>query len=213
MPTQFAGRIGLIIVLLLAALIVIFPPAKMFDGSIPLLERTSLKPGIDMVGGSSLVYQIQAPEGSFDDDLVVKVMTALKKRVDPDGIRNLVWRPQGKNRLEIQMPRSAQANEAIAKRDAFAAAQRKLDATNIKTSEVTYAIENLEGEARAASLRRLAMDSQTRAKLFEEPAHVDTRQLQDGTGVRASGGWLAAEEPHDDAEEVVDEVILLPVEG
>ena len=32
------------------------------------------------------------------------VMDALKKRVDPDGVRNLIWRPQGNTRLEIQMP-------------------------------------------------------------------------------------------------------------
>jgi len=31
-------------------------------------------------------------------------MDALKRRVDPNGLRNLVWRPEGGTRLEIQMP-------------------------------------------------------------------------------------------------------------
>ncbi len=33
-------------------------------------------------------------------------MEALKKRVDPLGLRNLVWRPQGNDRIEIEMPLS-----------------------------------------------------------------------------------------------------------
>ena len=52
-------------------------------------------------------------------------MTALKKRVDPEGVRNLVWRPQGNNRLEIQMPFSGNAEENKVKGTAAAEAVQK----------------------------------------------------------------------------------------
>jgi len=53
------------------------------------------------------LYEIKVPEGGGSAqgaNLADQVMEALKKRVDPDGVRNLVWRPQGNTRLEIQMP-------------------------------------------------------------------------------------------------------------
>ena len=36
----------------------------------------------------------------------MQVMESLKRRVDPNGVRNLIWRPQPPNRIEIQMPSS-----------------------------------------------------------------------------------------------------------
>ena len=50
-----------------------------------------------------LVYNIKSQGIVGNQDIAARVAEALKKRVDPDGVRNLVWRPQG-NTLEIWMP-------------------------------------------------------------------------------------------------------------
>src|ERR1044072_6205816 len=115
MPTNYSGRLTLIIAVLLGALWAMFP------GALKGRFRLDLKPGIDMVGGTSLTYEIKAPEGAAPSsgNLAEQVMESLKKRVDPDGIRNLIWRPQGNNQLEIQMPSSGQASERKLKRTEF----------------------------------------------------------------------------------------------
>ena len=63
MQTNQSGRITLILVVLLAALWAIFPSlGRLFDSSIPFSQKHNLKPGIDMVGGTSLLYEIKPPE-------------------------------------------------------------------------------------------------------------------------------------------------------
>src|SRR5215217_3321559 len=144
MPTNLSGRVTLIVAICLVALVAIFPPASIFRSDLKFSEKVALKPGIDMVGGTSLLYEIKAPEGGvIQGNLAEQVMESLKKRVDPEGVRNLIWRPQGTNRLEIQMPASGKTGESTAKREAFAEAQRKLEATNVRPSEVIRAIEKL----------------------------------------------------------------------
>ncbi len=161
-------RFLVIVAVLIAALYMIFPhPLKLFDPNLRFWEKTNLKPGIDMVGGTSLTYEIRPAEGSVASaDLAAKTMEALKKRVDPDGIRNLVWRPQGANRLEIQMPLSDYSGKSKKIRQAYGDAQRELEATNVRPSDVIAAIATLKGDARADRLKQLAGNSESRDKLF-----------------------------------------------
>jgi len=108
MPTNYTGRVILILTVLILSLLAIFPPGSLFDPKLSFGEKLALKPGIDMVGGTSLLYEIKPPEsgGTVQGNLAEQVMDSLKKRVDPDGLRNLIWRPQGSTRLEIQMSMS-----------------------------------------------------------------------------------------------------------
>ena len=173
MQNNYTSRVVLILVVLFAALWMIFPaPQKLFNSSIPFSEKTALKPGIDMVGGTSLLYEIKAPEGSSGDNLAERVMESLKKRVDPLGQRNLVWRPQGNTRLEIQMPMTGKSDKAKDARQAFDAAQRKLTETNVRTTQVTDAIEKLTGDARRNRMNELAMGSKKRAEIIGAMASV-----------------------------------------
>jgi SecD/SecF fusion protein len=165
MPTNLSGRFTLILVVLLAALWAIFPGAP--KGRL----KPDLKPGIDMVGGTSLLYEIKAAQGASTANLAEQVMEALKKRVDPTGTRNLIWRPQG-NRLEIQMPLGANAGQAKEKREAYAAAQRELDALDVRLPVVLDAIKNLSGDARRDRLAALAMGNDKRAEIFGAMASV-----------------------------------------
>jgi SecD/SecF fusion protein len=160
MPTNHFGRITLVVAVLLCALWFIFPQGNIF--------HPNLKPGIDMVGGTSLLYEIEAPEGGWTQStpLSEAVMEALKKRVDPDGRRNLIWRPQGNTRLEIQMPMTAGSAATKVKREDYAAAQKELEDTNIRPAQVQAAVEDMKGPQQAARLDTLAMGSATRHALF-----------------------------------------------
>src|SRR3954451_14461175 len=141
MPTNISGRVTLIVAVLLVALWAIFPSGNP--------KKPDLKPGIDMVGGTSLLYEIKMPPGGFNGNLAEQVMEALRKRVDPNGVRNLIWRPQGNNRLEIQMPLAGKNENSKARREAFDAAQEALNNTNAPVGAVIDAVERLKGQERA----------------------------------------------------------------
>jgi SecD/SecF fusion protein len=167
MPTNLRGRFTFIAIVLVLALWLIFPhPGLLTDPNLTFIQKTALRPGIDMVGGVDLIYEIQVPAGNKVDDLATQVMDALKRRVDPNGVRNLVWRPQGNNRLEIQMPLSPEAAEAPQIKKAYDAAESALDATNISVADVVNAVEQLTGPARQQRLDALAMGDPTRTALF-----------------------------------------------
>jgi len=167
MPTNYSGRITLICTVLFAALMAIFwPPNRLFQSNLTLIQKTNLRPGIDMVGGVSLVYAIKAPPNS-GPDLSESVMSALQKRVDPNGVRNLVWRPQGANRIEIEMPLSPEAGEVADFTAKYDAAQKQLFQTVIRPDDVINDVEHLMGDARTQALTPLASDSKTRAQLFK----------------------------------------------
>ncbi len=173
MQPNHSSRVTLILAILIGSIFAISPPTRWFNSSIPLSQKHNLKPGIDMVGGTSLLYEIKPPEGQFvETNLAEQVMESLKKRVDPDGVRNLIWRPQGNTRLEIQMPTSGASNETAQLRKDYADAQRALEATNIRLGEVLAAVETKTGDARRDRLKQLEVGSETRAKIFGAMASV-----------------------------------------
>jgi SecD/SecF fusion protein len=174
MESRQTGRVILIVAILAAALFAICPhPGRLFK-DMPWSEKTSLRPGIDMAGGTSLLYQIREPTGGFRSTtghtLAEEEVTALKRRVDPNGIKNLIWRPQGTNRLEIQIPASPQNETAQAAQKAYVAASRKLEATNVSDAAVRAAVEQLKGAERSAKLDALAGGVAIRKPLFAQLA-------------------------------------------
>jgi SecD/SecF fusion protein len=193
---------------LVISLLSIFPPDGLFDSKRTFGEKIALKPGIDMVGGSSLLYEIKPPEGGpVPPDLAEKVMDSLKKRVDPDGVRNLIWRPQGATRLEIQMPTSKQAGSSKKMREDFALAQRKLEATNVRVADVIRAVEKLTGDARRDKLNALAMGSKTRETLFGSLASVFD-QIQQAKGKQDASAQAQKEIEYDKLKGQIDETNL-----
>lgn len=124
MDRNLTWKIVLIIVLVVVAAWTLYPP-----------EQT-LKPGLDLAGGTSLIYEID-PYGLEDSQvrgLAEKMITVLRRRVDPASMRNLVWRPYGNTRFEIQMPLSTA--EARQKRLDFENAQARLLDRNINTAVI-----------------------------------------------------------------------------
>jgi SecD/SecF fusion protein len=215
MESKQTGRVILILCVLAAAVFAICPhPARLFaPGS--LAEKTNLRPGIDMAGGTSLLYQIREPSGGYHpsngNTLAEDEVTALKRRVDPSGIKNLIWRPQGTNRLEIQIPASPQNDEAIAKRAAYVAASRKLEATNVSEAAVRAAVEQLRGDARQARLDALVGGIDIRRPLFQQLV-VKYDAVQAAKAVHDADAQARASDDYDKLVALVDQTNLRPAD-
>ncbi|MBN1844430.1 MAG: protein translocase subunit SecD [Sedimentisphaerales bacterium] len=74
-----------------------------------------LKRGIDLEGGTSLLYQIDTTgyvpsSGSTAAQDMIRI---LRQRIDPSDKANLIWRPHGADRIEIQMPLATQQSREL----------------------------------------------------------------------------------------------------
>jgi len=78
----------------LAGLIAMYPPGK------------KLKLGIDLSGGTILVYEVMADAGSSNFNMD-ELIAALKQRADPQGVKETPIRKIGSNRLEIILPKAS----------------------------------------------------------------------------------------------------------
>ncbi|MGA2500636.1 MAG: protein translocase subunit SecD, partial [Tepidisphaeraceae bacterium] len=170
-------RFTLILIVLFGGLWAIFPGWWRLD------LKPNLKPGIDIKGGSSLVYQITPQPGAAPDpNLSQVVANSLKRRVDPHGVKNLIWRPLGATQLEIQMPLSADADKAVEKRKALAEAQKSVDDTNVYPEEVQAALDTTDAAQRDRVLGDLSMGSKHRTELF---AQVQTARERLAAAIKA----------------------------
>lgn len=142
-----------------------------------------LKYGIDLYGGYSLLYEIDDSglSGADKNNLSERVMRVLRERVDPKGVFNLVWRPVGHNRLEIQMPRPSK--EITAARDKFKGLQEKVQETQIRRSDVMRALAK-QGPDRTAAFDKLVRGLGNRTLLLE-------------TASKAYDEWKTAEDAYE----------------
>ncbi len=143
-------KIVLIIVLVVLAAWTLYPPNK------------TLKPGIDLAGGTSLIYEVDSHglKETEKRDLAQRMITVLRRRIDPANIQNLVWRPQGNSRFEIQMPLASA--EARARRQDYEKALDELLAKNISRSKI---------------MRYLSKPLQERTEAFNDFARGDPNKL------------------------------------
>ncbi len=159
MGKNLTWKIVLIVALIVLAVWTLYPPSK------------TLKPGIDLGGGTSLIYEIDAKGLSSDEKrgLSERVITVLRRRIDPANIQNLVWRPQGSTRFEIQMPlASAEARE---KRTQYEAALTDLLTGNVTQAAVIRSVAK-PADLRAKDFEKFARDSNDRAQILNDFAKV-----------------------------------------
>jgi len=150
MVKNLVWKFVLIIVLVVVAGWTLYPPTK------------TLKPGIDLAGGTSLIYEIDT-HGLGEAEtakLAERMIYVLRRRIDPSNILNLVWRPQGNTRFEIQMPLASV--EARQKRQYYEKALDELLAENV---------------SRAVIMRSLKKPAEDRTKDFEEFAKNSPERL------------------------------------
>jgi SecD/SecF fusion protein len=92
--------------------LVVYVAAFVGAGLFPLSE--SFRPGIDLSGGTILVYQVEksTPPG-FQ---IGEMASALHRRVDPAGLMDVTIRTVGTEQIEIIIPRAKQEDVARCKR-------------------------------------------------------------------------------------------------
>jgi len=131
-----------------------------------------LKQGIDLRGGHSIVFEIYGDE----PDLSKRMISQLKKRVDPWGLRMLEWRPQGGNRFEVRMPAGKLETQQAA--EAFRRAMEDLEKGNIQRS----ALRRLEqAKDRQGLTARLAGGDQELSRLLGDLVKAYDKQKQSGS--------------------------------
>jgi len=128
-----------------------------------------LKPGLDLAGGTTLVYQVDVPADQEAKSVIEQVIETLKKRVDPNGVKNLVWRRQAGNRIEIQIP--LPPAETTQRRANYLSLRGKLFVANIKKRELDSAL-RADPASRSAILARLAGDEPHRLEQLEALAEA-----------------------------------------
>lgn len=181
MPKQLTGRVLLILAVLFSCLYILFPYA--FKGQF----KPNIRPGIDMVGGSSLLYEVKKPDGEpLRADDLEKTIAALRERVDPEGVKNLVWRASGADKIEIQLPATPESQAAKPKRQAFAAAEKELDALNVRPLQIRSILRQ-PPEQREKLLNDLAQGSSRRKAVFDEILAAQTALEQARAAQNAAG--------------------------
>lgn len=88
--SPFHWKFGLILTSLFLGLVALWPPQD-------------LKLGIDLSGGTILVYEVK-PDSAQKNVNLEELISALKKRVNPDGSKDIPIRPLGRDRIELILP-------------------------------------------------------------------------------------------------------------
>ena len=103
----------------------------------------NLKGGIDLIGGTSLLYEIDTSDLTDTYGAADEVVKVLRKRVDPDNVRNLIWRTVGNTRIEIHMPQPSQKNREISQN--YGLAVQALQDANISLADVHLVLRSSPG--------------------------------------------------------------------
>jgi SecD/SecF fusion protein len=168
MSRNLAPKFILVGALIVASLVALYPPSK------------SLKQGIDLAGGTSLIYAINTEglNAAEQRDLAQRMITVLRRRIDPGGIQNLIWRPQGNTRFEIQMPLASQ--ETRDARQQYETALNDLLSKNINPARIMRALQ-LPPEQRNQELAQFAKNDPNRQEILNNLASVsqERKQLQE----------------------------------
>lgn len=80
-----------------------------------LLGKKGIRLGLDLVGGSHLVYQAQFPEGATEEDKarnMDRALATIQNRIDKYGVTEPIIQKQGDERIIIQLPGFTDIEEA-----------------------------------------------------------------------------------------------------
>jgi SecD/SecF fusion protein len=168
MSKNLMPKIILIIVLVTVAVWTLYPPRK------------TLKPGIDLAGGTSLIYEIDTHglKESEKKNLSERLITVLRRRIDPANIQNLIWRPQGNDRFEIQMPLASA--EARQKRQNYEKAETDLLDKNVSAAKIMRSLKN-PPEERTELFKKFSQEDPNRLAILNTLAktHDEREELKD----------------------------------
>jgi len=153
-------KVIIIILLLTLCGISIFPPSE------------NLRKGRDLADGVTLVYTVDL-EGVEDTDQTIDTMiSVLRDRIDPQGLFEIAFVRQGRNRIAISMPLPTPEVQQLRQqyRDTIGAIQER----EINAGELDRAIRMPSGE-RSAELDRLSGGEETMRALLQQAADAFDR--------------------------------------
>lgn len=128
-----------------------------------------LKLGLDLEGGTTLVYQVEVPEDQDAKTVIEQTISTLRKRVDPLGVLNLVWREQKGNRIEIQVPPAPPQTRKLLSE--YVRLREQLLENNLSEVKLNRVL-RLKGEERWAVLETLAQGDGGRKELLTNLAEA-----------------------------------------
>ncbi|HTV47796.1 MAG TPA: protein translocase subunit SecD [Phycisphaerae bacterium] len=128
-----------------------------------------IKGGIDLLGGTDLIYQLEIPKGYQGDPnaLAQQVIDVLRRRVDPNSVHNMIWKVLSGNRIEIQMPLASAESQAAQKQ--YQSLVQKLVARNVMPSQIN-AVMTQQGAQRQAGMATLAQGDSKRLAALQQLA-------------------------------------------
>ena len=134
-----------------------------------ILATKGLKPGIDLAGGTTLVYDVLVPQGRDAEEVIGDTIAVQRNRVDPTGTKNLIWRPEAGNRLSVTM---AQAKPIVGElRTKAEDARQALLTAAVDPTALDSAVALEDDAARQQAFERLAGD--------DEALRGDLRELRE----------------------------------
>jgi SecD/SecF fusion protein len=80
-----------------------------------IIWSKGLKKGIDLSGGTILVYEVDAARQKTNID-IDELISAIKRRINPDGMKDIMIRPIGSNRVEVIYPEATSEDVENTKR-------------------------------------------------------------------------------------------------
>lgn len=126
-----------------------------------------LRLGKDLRGGVSLIYTVQVGESERAEELIPKTIDAIKRRLDPDGVKDITIVKQGNDRIEITLPLPDDRVKQL--RHEFDDALASLGRNLLNESRLEQAM-RLSGEERVKSFQALAGTSESTLKGLQEAA-------------------------------------------
>ncbi|HBG27291.1 MAG: hypothetical protein A2Y10_09055 [Planctomycetes bacterium GWF2_41_51] len=152
-------RFGLlaVIILVVFAAVNLYPPSE------------KLRAGLDLAGGTSLIYDIDTTglTGGETDNLSQKLIPVLMKRIDPGNVQNIIMRPQGDTRIELQVPLASA--DTHKRRQAYDNALEGITQGNINLAMIKRTLSKDPNE-RAAQFARYAGDNEERKEILNNLA-------------------------------------------
>ena len=129
-----------------------------------ILWRNELRPGLDIAGGFSMIFEIEEDATDPNPAQTAEDMKRLlQKRVDPQGVIDDNWRVIGANRIEVQIPLPPPDSKKL--RDEHIAAREALFEANVERSDLERLFA-MPPEARGARSDELARGDAGRAALI-----------------------------------------------
>lgn len=157
-------------------------------GCAALIASKGLKPGIDLAGGTTLVYDVLVPEGKSSEQVINDTIAVQRERVDSSGVKNLVWRAEAGDRISVTM---AQAGPVVKeKREAFDAIRIALLADTLDPAALDSAVTLEDPAARTTALGEIAEgDAALLAKLEALAEAAQKRDALRGPYAAANELW------------------------